>query len=348
MNSDWLRRGISALGIFLAVWLGTKYLLPVLLPFLLGALLAVAAEPVVRLGVGWLKLPRAAATGVGVSLTLIFLAGLLSLLGALAVKELGVLAKSLPEAAQTVQQGMSVVQDKLISLAQRMPDGVRTVMTENVLDLFGSGSALLQQAADRVPGVVTSLLGWLPDGALGLGTGVLAGFMISARLPRLRQAIARKIPDSWKEKYLPALRRVRTSVWQWLKAQGKLMAVTYGIVALGLTVIGVKYALLWAVLVALVDAVPVLGTGTVLIPWAVTQLLQGQMLRGLGLVATYAAAMLTRTVLEPRLVGRHLGLDPLLTLVFLYVGYRFWGILGMILAPMLAAAVKGMTETPKA
>lgn len=348
MNSDWLRRGISALGIFLAVWLGTKYLLPVLLPFLLGALLAVAAEPVVRLGVRRLKLPRAAATGVGVSLTLIFLAGLLSLLGALAVKELGVLAKSLPEAAQTVQQGMSVVQDKLISLAQRMPDGVRTVMTENVLDLFGSGSALLQQAADRVPGVVTSLLGWLPDGALGLGTGVLAGFMISARLPKLRQAIARKIPDSWKEKYLPALRRVRTSVWQWLKAQGKLMAVTYGIVALGLTVIGVKYALLWAVLVALVDAVPVLGTGTILIPWAVTQLLQGRMLRGLGLVATYAAAMLTRTVLEPRLVGRHLGLDPLLTLVFLYVGYRFWGILGMILAPMLAAAVKGMTETPKA
>ena len=344
MDSGRLGKGIALLAAFLGAWLGVKYLLPVMLPFLLGALLALAAEPVVRLGVRWLKLPRGVATGVGVSLTLIFLAGLLSLLGALAVKELGVLAKSLPEAERTLQQGMVTVQDKLISLAQRLPDGARTVMTENVLNLFGNGSALLQRAADRVPGAVGSLLGWLPDGALGLGTGVLAGFMISVRLPKLRQGIAGRLPARWKETYLPALRRMKDSVWQWLKAQGKLMAVTYGIVALGLTVIGVRYGFFWAALVALVDAVPVLGTGTVLIPWAVVRLLQGKMLQGIGLLATYAAAMLTRTVLEPRLVGRHLGLDPLLTLVFLYVGYRFWGIFGMILAPLLAAAVKGMTE----
>jgi len=214
-----------------------------------------------------------------------------------------------------------------------------------VREMFDGSGVLLEQVGGGVTGAVKSVLGWLPSGALGLGTGVLAGFMISARLPRLRRSIAGKLPASWREKYLPALQRVKDSVWQWLKAQGKLMAVTYGIVALGLTVIGVRYGFFWAVLVALVDAVPVLGTGTVLIPWAVVELIQGQTLRGVGLVATYAAAMLTRTVLEPRLVGRHLGLDPLLTLVFLYVGYRFWGILGMILAPMLAAAVKGMTET---
>lgn len=347
MNTEQLRKWLSIMGVFLVVWLGTKYLLPVLLPFLLGAVLAVAAEPVVRLGTRKLKLPRGVATGVGVSLMLIFLAGILSLLGALAVKEVGVLARSLPAVEQTVQQGMVAVQDKLISLVQPLPDGLRTVMTQKVLDLFGNGSVLLQQAADRVPGAVSSVLSWLPDGALGLGTGVLAGFMMSARLPRLRKSIAEKLPTSWKEKYLPALRRVRSSLWQWLKAQGKLMAVTYGIVALGLTVIGVRYGFFWAILVALVDAVPVLGTGTILIPWAVTQLLQGRMLRGIGLLATYAASLLTRTVLEPRLVGRHLGLDPLLTLVFLYAGYRFWGILGMILAPLLAAAVKGMTDAPK-
>jgi len=343
MDTQRLRKGIIGISVLLAVWLGSKYLLPMLLPFLLGALLAVAAEPVVRLGTGRLKLPRAVASGVGVSLTLILLAGLLSLLGALAVKELGNLTRALPVVEQTVEQGIVMVQDKLISLAQRLPDGIRTVMTENVLDLFGNGTVLLRQVSSRVPGAVSSVIGWLPDGALGLGTGVLAGFMISVRLPKLKKSIAERIPDQWKEKYLPALKRVRGDLWQWLKAQGKLMGLTYGIVALGLTVLGVRYALLWAILVALVDAVPVLGTGTVLIPWAVTELLRGQMLRGIGLVGIYAGAMLTRTVLEPRLVGRHLGIDPLLTLVFLYVGYRFWGVLGMILAPLLAAAVKGMS-----
>lgn len=335
---------IALPAVFFAVWLGVKYLLPVLFPFLMGALLALAAEPVVRFGTGRLKLPRVAASGIGVTLTLILLAGILSFLGALAVKEIGTLSKSLPTVEQTVEQGIVMVQDKLISLVQGLPDGIRTVMTENVLDLFGNGTVLLRQVSSRVPGAVSSLIGWLPDGALGLGTGVLAGFMISVRLPKLRRSIAARIPQSWKEKYLPALKGVRESVWQWLKAQGKLMGLTYAIVALGLIVLGVRYALLWAILVALVDAVPMLGTGIVLIPWAVTELLRGQMLRGIGLVGVYAVAMLTRTVLEPRLVGRHLGLDPLLTLVFLYVGYRFWGVLGMILVPLLAAAVKGVNS----
>ena len=344
---DWeqLRKAIAPVIALLALWLGVKYLLPTLLPFFMGGLLAVAAEPVVRLGTARCRLPRAVASGVGVALTLLFLAGILSLLGALAVKELGSLSKALPAVEQTVEQGIVLVQDQLIGFAQRLPEGIRTVMTENVLDLFGNSTVLLRQVSSRVPGAVSSVIGWLPDGALGLGTGVLAGFMISVRLPRLKDGIARRIPDSWKEKYIPALKRVRGSVWQWLKAQGKLMGLTYGIVALGLTALGVRYGFFWAILVALVDAVPVLGTGTVLIPWAVTELLRGQTLRGIGLIGIYAAAILTRTVLEPRLVGRHLGIDPLLTLVFLYVGYRFWGVFGMILAPLLAAAVKSINIT---
>ena len=74
-------------------------------------------------------------------------------------------------------------------------------------------------------------------------------------------------------------------------------------------------------------------------------MLQGQTWKGLGLLGIYVVALLSRTVLEPRLVGRHLGLDPLLTLAFLYVGYRLWGIFGMILAPMLAAAAKSLTQS---
>ena len=340
MYTPWLRKILAIVGAVFALWLGTKYLLPVLLPFVLGTLLALAAEPAVRFGVRRFHLPRAAATGVGVGLTLIFLAGILFLLGALAVRELGVVAEALPD----VRQGVIYVQDKLIGAAQRLPEGMRSFATTQVLQMMDGSGALLNQLGSGVTGAVKSVLGWLPGGALSAGTGILAGFMISARLPRLQSALGEKLPQSWRQTYLPALRRSKHSLWQWVKAQGKLMGVTYGIVALGLTMVGIRYGFFWAVLVALVDAVPILGTGTVLIPWAVVELLQGQTLRGLGIVATYGAAMLTRTVLEPRLVGRHLGLDPLLTLVFLYVGYRFWGVLGMILAPMLAAAAKGMMK----
>lgn len=338
-----LRKAVMILGTLVVAWLAIRFLLPVAMPFLMGALLALAAEPAVRFGVKKLHLPRPLCTGVGVTLTLILLTGILSLVGALAVKELGSLARSLPDVQNTVQQGMTVLQDFMVNLANRMPDRARTLVTGTILEVFDDGTTLLQQVTGRIPGMITSVLGWIPDGALGFGTGILSAFMISARMPKLRTWIATRLPQSWEEKYLPGWRRVRKTLGSWLKAQGKLAAVTWGIVAAGLLLLRVRYGPLWAVLIALVDAVPVLGTGTVLIPWAIVSLLQGQTLRGVGLLAIYVAAMVTRTVLEPKLVGRQLGLDPLVTLLFLYVGYRLWGILGMILAPMLAAATKNLT-----
>jgi len=98
-------------------------------------------------------------------------------------------------------------------------------------------------------------------------------------------------------------------------------------------------------LVAAVDAIPLLGTGTVLLPWALTRLLQGEALIAAGMVGIYLVAVITRTVLEPRFYGRHLGLDPLVMLLFLYFGYRLWGFLGIVISPLLAAATKALTES---
>ena len=87
------------------------------------------------------------------------------------------------------------------------------------------------------------------------------------------------------------------------------------------------------------DALPVLGTGAVLIPWSVICFLQGQTVRGVGLLGIYAVVWLLRAVLEPKLVGRQLGLDPLLTLVAMYAGFRFIGLIGMIGAPLAAVCI---------
>lgn len=344
MQGNMVRKLIGILGALAALWLGVKYLLPVLLPFLLGAVIALGAEPAVRLATNRLRLPRQASAVLGVSLTLVLFVSLLWLIGALAVKELGSLAGKLPDVEATVTQGMQLLQDWAVDVADRLPERARTMAADAARELFDSKAVLQGQVSRRLPAAVKSLLGWLPGGALTLATGLLAGFMISIRLPKLRQGIAERLPASWHEKYLPALRRVRQNLLLWLKAQLKLSSVTYGIVALGFLILGIPYGLFWALLVALVDAVPVLGTGTVLLPWALVSFLQGNRLQALGLVLTYGAALLLRTVLEPKLVGRNLGLDPLLTLIALYTGYRFWGIGGMILAPVFAAAIKGIVQ----
>ena len=98
-------------------------------------------------------------------------------------------------------------------------------------------------------------------------------------------------------------------------------------------ILGVDYPLLFGLIVALVDALPVFGTGTILIPWSLTQFLQNDLRRGIGLLVLYGVAALSRQALEPRLVGKQVGLHPLLTLLALYTGFRAAGVAGMIPLP---------------
>lgn len=337
-RTAWHRIALTAL-LFLLVWLVLRYLLPVFLPFGLGLLLAMTAEPVVHFGTQRLRLPRWAASGAGVTLTLLLLLTIVGAVGAVAVKELGNLAGHLPDLQQTARETTNRLRFFLEDAANRAPEGVRPLMDRSVDRLFSSGTELMEQVTIRLPGAISGVLSRVPDGVLGIGTGILSGFMFSSRLPKIKEAAAKKMPESLGTRLLPALKRSKEALFGWLKAQLKLAAVTYGILTVGFLLLRVHFAPLWAVAVALVDAVPLLGTGTVLLPWALVCLGQGQHLRAIGLIAIYGATFLTRTVLEPRFVGRHLGIDPLMTLVFLYLGYRFWGLPGMLVAPMVLAAV---------
>ena len=326
-----VHKGFFALFLLLLVWLGGKFLLPFLFPFLLGTVLAQASEPAVKL-----------AAGLGVSMTLLLLGAMTLLLGSLAVKELGNLATAVP---QTLQRSSDTLQDWLTTLCQKAPAQVQPTLQRSVENFFADSQTLTDRAVKQVPGLLGGVLEKAPGKAMSIGTGILSAYFISARLPLLKSCFQEKLPPFYAEKLLPALQRLRSALGKWLLAQGKLMAVTYGIVTLGLLLLKIPYAPAWALLVAAVDAVPLLGTGTVLVPWALVRLLQNDPVVGFGLLALYALAAVTRTVLEPRFFGKHLGLDPLIMLVFLYFGYRLWGFWGIVISPLLAATTKALTES---
>lgn len=333
-----LSKFLTLLLVFAAVWLGIRYVLPLILPFLLGAGIALAAEPMVRLLTGRLKLPRIAASGIGVTLALALLIGVLILLISLLVREVALLAGALPSLAETLHQGLGSAETFLLRLANRSPEWMREPLNQNILELFSSSSVVIEQLMGQVPGIVTSVLSAIPDSALTLGTAIISAFMISARLPALRPWVTRRLPQTFSERYLPALRRIRTALAGWLKAQVKLFGLSFLILALGLTILRIPYSVIWALGIAFLDALPLLGTGAFLLPWAFICLLQHNGFRAAGLVCIYIVAAATRSALEPRLVGRQLGMDSLMTLVALYAGYQLWGFGGMLLAPLLAVA----------
>ena len=329
---------LSMLAVFAAVWLTGKYLLPLISPFLLGAALALAAEPMVRFLNRRARMPRMVSTAIGVSMAFCLLALLLLTLCAFALRQLKALAGILPNLEETARTGLALVQTRLLELASHAPQGIRPLLEDNVRTLLADSGTLLGKLTAWLLGLAGSLLSHVPDSALGLGTAILSAFLISAKLPRIQRWFRRWIPSQQLRILLDSARRMRGVLGKWLLAQCKLMSVTFCILAAGLTLLRIPSSLLWAVLVALVDALPILGTGTVLVPWSVVCFLQGDTPRALGILGIYITAAVTRSMLEPKLLGKHLGLDPLVTLMALYIGYRLWGVGGMILAPLLTVA----------
>ena len=336
-------RNLSSLFLFaVCLWLTVRLLLPIGLPFLLGLLLALAAEPLVgRLGK---RIPRPAAAGVGVTGAVVLLSVLVVLACAVILRELGILASMLPDLEQTAKDGMGILSRWVIGMAQRLPGGVRDVVMRNASEFLAGGSELLDGAFRYGMNLAGGMLKTVPDGALVLGTGVISGYMISARLPKIRAWGKGLLEKERLRPLLQTLGNLKRALLGYVKAQVKLMGVTWGLLALGFLLLRISNGLVWAAVVALVDVLPVLGTGTVLIPWSLVCLLQGDGARAVGLLGLYSVISLTRSLLEPKVVGAQLGLDPLAALASIYGGYRLFGLPGMLLAPLVTVAAVQMVR----
>lgn len=347
MSSPLLKKILVVLSLALLLWLGARYLMPIAMPFLLGGLLALSAEPLVRFFYTKAHLPRTAATGIGVTVTLGLLALLAAALGALLLRQLQALIGVVPDLEGTALDGLSSLRDWLMDIAQNAPPALRSFAFRSVEDLFTGSSDLLDQISAWILGLASRLVSKLPSSALGVGTCLLAGYMISARLPQLRQYLKEKLPRNWNPYIKPTLDRLKRSVLGWLSAQLKLMSVTFLVLAVGFFLLRFSHWAVWAAAISLMDALPILGSGMALIPWSIVCFLQGDAIRAVGLLGIYAAAALLRSFLEPKLVGKQLGLDPLVTLGAMYAGYQLWGFGGMILSPLLAVTAVQLFFSPK-
>jgi len=336
MNPPVSKKLLLTAGIIVFIWFAARFFLPILMPFVWAAILALCAEPLVSVLEKRLHLPRAGAAAIGMIIALVIAALVIMTLLGLLLRQLGQLDRILPDLEEAAVKGMDSLEGYLVSLAHKAPGATGELLTGSVENFFSDGTALVNQVTARLLSTATNVVTRIPDSALGLATWLLASFMISAKLPTIRQWLKQQLSGKRQQQLLGGFHQLKKNILGWFSAQLKLMAITFLILTGGFLLLQIQYAPLWAALISLVDALPVLGTGTVLIPWSLVCFLQGETVRGVGLLGVYAAAWLLRSVLEPKLIGKQLGLDPLVTLVAMYTGYRLWGLLGMIFSPLLA------------
>ena len=328
------RTGLIALGILGGAWAFAALLLPVLWPFLIGLAVSLLAEKPVRLLQTRARFPRWLASGVCVLTLFVLLFGGAFFLCRLLCTEAADLARQLPQLAEGLAPPVLRLKDRLLSLADKLPDGLGKGLRAGVESFFQNGAGFGSKLYESLFSWASGVIGRLPDAVLFTVTAVLSSFMLSGELPAIRTWLQKLARPEWLEKLQRLGSHVRTTLGGWLRAQLKLMGIVFLLVTAGLMLLGVDGPLLFGLVLAIVDALPVFGTGTVLIPWSLALFFQGELRRGVGLLILYGAAALTRQALEPRLVGRQIGLDPLLTLLALYTGFRVVGVAGMILFPV--------------
>ena len=341
MLQNFPKKALKVLTFAVLFWVISGYLLPLWLPFFLGFCLAWAAEPMIQLLSSKVRLPRSFSTAISVSSVWILISAVLSLLLAVLVRQGQNLASILPAIQTALTDGIRSLQAWLTSLTARLPGQAQAIAATLVGNLFSEDLPLLQKAIEWLPQVVGNLVGSLSKGLFTAVTAILSGYMFSARLPMLRSWLRQRLPPAWQQRYQPLLQALRKALFGWIRAEVKLALVAFAILVPGFWILQFRHPVTLAGWITLVDAFPVLGVGTILIPWSALSLLQGDTARGIGLLAIFAVIWLLRSVLEPKLVGKGMGLDPLLTLAAIYIGFRLWGVAGMLLAPILAlTAVK--------
>jgi len=215
------------------------------------------------------------------------------------------------------------------------------------------------------PGKIGDMLPRLQPPALDLGDLADPLGKLAASLPDLlltavfflaatvlftgyRQEVLSFLRRQFPPRLLQAVRRLRAylreALWGWCKAQGVLAAVTFGLLLAGFFFLRIEGAVLLAAMIALLDALPLFGAGVALIPWALAELLLSNPGRAAGLALLFAVILAVRNGLEPHVVGRQIGLHPLVSLISFYLGWRLAGLAGMLLAPILVLILVKLRE----
>ena len=173
---------------------------------------------------------------------------------------------------------------------------------------------------------------------------LLSSYFFVAEKDYVSNILKKIIPVSWRRRCLLLKQTTIDVMVGYLKAQLKIEIWIYLLLVVGLVLLKVRYGYLIAIPIAILDILPVLGTGAIMIPWALFKLLSGDYIFALGLFVIWAVGLVVRQIIQPKIVGDVLGMEPIPTLILLYVGYKLAGVIGMIVAVPFGILVLAMDE----
>ena len=307
-------------------------------PFIVAVIISMIITPCVNFMCTKLHIPRKISTLVSIILILGIVGLFLFNLIYQAVYFLQSFAQSIPELLSReypVPGWINTLKEYIIRFPAPMQDFIDNIRANIVVNI----SELISPATTATINVARSIAAALPTILIFAVVTILATYFISYD-NKMIVAVTKKHFGENKVKKIVLIRdRLFQACGAYIRAQLIMMCIIFVVALIGMLILRVESPLFIAFITALVDAIPVLGTGTVLIPWAIVSLIMGNYARAIGLVILYVCALTTRQFFEPKVVSSQIGLHPLVTLMSMYIGLTAIGLFGMILGPIVAIVV---------
>lgn len=335
----WARLGIRLALLALALWLLRAVGLPLLsffAPFVAALITAAILHPPVR----WLQRRLGMSRKISALLILLLLFGLLGAgigyLGYAAGVELIALVQNWDSLLANLQSTLDQMETMFAQLWNMVPPQLTASMESITSGLFEWLSSAVPNLLNVLVEYTTNKARGIPDVVLAFIIYLMACYMLTVDYPYLRSRAAQHTH----QRLLRFLKQVRDTALAafggYLRAEFLLSVVVFFILLVGFFVIGQPYGLLLALGLAVMDFIPIIGAGTVMVPWAVIDVFMGSYLHGVELMVIWGVIALFRRVGEPKFVGDQTGLSPIVSLISIYIGWRAAGVLGMILGPTIA------------
>lgn len=322
---------VSLIGTVVFVVVGFQ-LMRYFMPFVIGWVIAMIANPVVR----WLEKRLKIVRKLGSAIIIVMVLGLI-VTGlyfgfSKAFTEIKIFIDNFPEMYQQFEEDFRQIGREFQGIFHLLPAELQVGWDEMVNNMDQGMADLITGISEPTVTAAGNFAKRLPSILIAVIVTVISAYIFIAERDEIIVWSKKIAPSAVQKKMTMVVDNFKCAVGGYFKAQFKIMIVVALILSLGLAFLKVKYVLLCAILIALLDFLPFFGTGTAMIPWAVFEFLTGDYKLAIGLIILYATTQLVRQLIQPKLVADSMGLTPLVTLVLLYVGYKMGSVFGMILA----------------
>ena len=314
-----------------------------LFPFTLALFFSIMTQPFSRFLEKKLKFSQKIATIVSIVLFLVIFLGFISLSALRLSGEIYKLSINLNKYSKEAQSLWNTAIDKIYSLLGYFPEGFDEQVKNSINGFIRMGTSKLGSFINSLINFITSI----PTIILYICITILSTFFISLDKNKIMAFLEQQFPKSWIKKVYNIKREMFNVLGSYIRAQIILMTICFFELLISFNILSflkfnLQYPLIFSIVICIIDALPILGAGAVLLPWSLISFVTGDINLGLALLVIYFLVLSVRQMLEPKLISQNLGVHPLVTLISMYSGFKFFGVIGFLIGPVVMIILKNV------